>query len=59
MTKIESGTATNVIPESAISSFDIRFTDKHTIEEIYAQFEKIISKYNGKILSSHSGAPIV
>ena len=52
MTKIESGTATNVIPNNARASFDIRFTEKYTMEKILEKIYKIIDRHHGQIVST-------
>ena len=54
MTKIQSWTATNVIPDIARASFDIRFTEKYAMEEILEKIYKIIDRHHGEIISTIS-----
>jgi len=45
--------ATNVVPGSVEAKFDIRFTEKYeNVDELFAYVDKLVSKYDGKILSS-------
>jgi succinyl-diaminopimelate desuccinylase len=55
MTKINWGTATNVIPNSVNASFDIRFTEKYSMEKIMGKIHKIIEKHHWTIVSTIEG----
>ncbi len=52
LTKIQAGTVVNVIPDMAKATFDIRFTEKYTLEKILKKIQVIIERNHGEIIST-------
>jgi succinyl-diaminopimelate desuccinylase len=56
--KIEGGVKVNVVPDYAYAEFDIRFTEKYSLENIYNVVDYLIKKHNLELEVLSTGSPV-
>jgi succinyl-diaminopimelate desuccinylase len=56
--KIEGGVKVNVVPDYAYAEFDIRFTEKYSIENIYNVVDYLTKKHNLELEVLSTGSPV-
>jgi len=55
--KIEGGVKVNVVPDYAYAEFDIRFTEKYTLDNIYNVVDYLTKKHNLELEVLSTGSP--
>lgn len=53
---VQGGGATNAIPDQVVGKFDIRFTEKFSLQEVRNMVESLLEEYSGTITELTEGA---
>jgi succinyl-diaminopimelate desuccinylase len=56
--KIEGGVKVNVVPDYAYAEFDIRFTEKYSLDNIYNVVDYLTKKHNLELEVLSTGSPV-